>query len=213
MAHKPSKRQIRTLRFVADFLSLHGAPPTMQEIAENFGIKRSSVYQQIVLLEKHGLIERSGRGKSRNIRIRPGALDQMAPPRDVHEIAVRGLVPAGRPFLAEDNVLGHLQVDEALAKRGKLFALEVRGDSMVNAGIRCGDFVVVRHQAVAESGDIVVVLLDGEGTVKRLHIEVDKIELRPENGKYKPVVVGQDRDLQIVGKVVSVQRVRRGPRR
>ncbi len=207
MARRLSARQQRTLEFIEEHARLYDAPPTMQEIADHFGIKRPSVYQQIVLLEKRGLVERSGRNRARNIRITQAGLDHLIPIQGVWEIPIRGLVAAGSPFFAEDNVLGHLRVDESLARRGELFALEVRGNSMIDVGIRQGDYVIVRQQPVAETGDIVVALLSPGATVKRLHIEGDHIELRPENKELKPMDVSQDHEFQIAGKVVSVQHV------
>jgi len=209
MARKPSKKQLETLRFIEDYGRLHGAPPTMQEIADHFGISRPSVYQQLVLLEKHGLIERTGSRRARGIRVLPAAGSVVAPIRDVVEIPIRGRVPAGTPFLAEDNIEGYLPVDASLARRGRLFALHVVGDSMVNAGIQDGDHVVVREQPLAENGEIVVAMVDGdEATVKRLHLEHDHIELRPENPRHRPILITQDRRLEIAGKVVSVQRLK-----
>ncbi len=213
MAREPSARQQRTLEFIEEHTRLYDAPPTMQEIADHFGIKRPSVYQQIVLLEKRGLVERSGRNRARSIRVTQAGLDQLLPIQGVWEIPIRGLVAAGNPFFAEDNVLGHLRVDEALARRGELFALQVRGDSMVDVGIKNGDYVIVRQQPVAESGDIVVALLSPGATVKRLHIDGDRIELRPENKRHKPIDVSQDHEFQIAGKVVSVQHVVKHRRR
>ena len=209
MARKPSKRQLETLRFIEDHGRLYGAPPTMQEIADHFGVSRPSVYQQIVLLEKHGLVERTGSRRARGIRVLAPAEDFIAPVRDVVEIPIRGRVPAGIPFLAEDNIEGHLQVDASLARRGRLFALHVVGESMVGAGIQDGDHVIVREQPLAENGEIVVAQIDGdEATVKRLHLAHDHIELRPENPEFDPIVITQDRRLEIAGKVVSVQRLK-----
>jgi repressor LexA len=213
MRKKPSKKQIQTLRFIEEFTRLYGLPPTMQEIAENFGVKPPSIYQQIVLLEKRGLVERSGQNRARNIRLTEAGMDQLLPVQGVLKVAIRGRVAAGSPFFAEDNVLGHLHVDETLARRGELFALEVSGDSMVDVGIKDGDYVIVRQQPVAETGDIVVALLSTGATVKRLHIDRDRIELRPESKRHRPIDVSQDHEFQIAGKVLSVQHVVKRRRR
>jgi repressor LexA len=213
MRKKPSKKQIQTLRFIEEFTRLYGLPPTMQEIAENFGVKPPSIYQQIVLLEKRGLVERSGQNRARNIRLTEAGMDQLLPVQGVLKVAIRGRVAAGSPFFAEDNVLGHLHVDETLARRGELFALEVSGDSMVDVGIKDGDYVIVRQQPVAETGDIVVALLSTGATVKRLHIDRDRIELRPECKRHRPIDVSQDHEFQIAGKVLSVQHVVKRRRR
>lgn len=114
-----------------------------------------------------------------------------------------GRVPAGTPLLAPENVIGELLVDSRTA-RGRCFALEVQGDSMIDADIQEGDYVIVRQQQLAESGEIVVAMLEGEATVKRLHLGADAIELRPESHSHSPILIGPDDDLRILGKVVAV---------
>jgi repressor LexA len=116
-----------------------------------------------------------------------------------------GQVEAGPAMLAEENRLGELLVDQTIASRGRCFALRVSGDSMVGAGMNDGDVVICRQQPVAESGEIVVALLGEEATVKRLYIHGDRIELRPENKRYKPIVIGPDDNLSILGKVVAAR--------
>ena len=113
---------------------------------------------------------------------------------------------AGQPILAEENIIGEVLVDSRAARHGRCFALEVQGDSMIDAGIDDGDLVVVRQQPLAESGDIVVALLDQEATVKRLFIRDERIELRPENPQHRPMPIGPDDGLRILGKVVAISR-------
>ena len=114
-----------------------------------------------------------------------------------------GRVPAGTPLLAAENLIGELLVDSRTA-RGRCFALEVQGDSMIDADIEDGDYVIVRQQQLAESGEIVVAMLEGEATVKRLHLAGDAIELRPENQSFSPIPIDPDHDFRILGKVVAV---------
>jgi repressor LexA len=116
-------------------------------------------------------------------------------------------VAAGTPILAQENIVDHLYIDSAFTRKGTLFALEVKGDSMINADIKAGDYVIVRQQPVADNGDIVVAVVEGEGTVKRLKMEGDEIELAPENPKYRPIEVENGDEFQIAGKVISVYRV------
>ena len=121
-------------------------------------------------------------------------------------VPIVGRVAAGEPILAEENVVGEVLVDRRAARSGRCFALEVQGDSMIDANICDKDLIVVREQPVAESGDIVVALLEDEATVKRLFIREERIELRPENQEHDPMPIGPDDGLRIVGKVVAVSR-------
>jgi repressor LexA len=123
-------------------------------------------------------------------------------------VPVVGQVAAGQPLFAEENIVGEIFVEDRIARSGRCFALEIAGDSMVGAGINNQDFVVVRQQPVAESGDIVVALLGDEATVKRLYIRDEIIELRPENPKLRPISVGPENELRILGKVVAVRNPR-----
>jgi len=125
---------------------------------------------------------------------------------DLVPVPILGRVAAGQPLFAEENVIGEVLVEGRVASRGRCFALEVDGNSMVGAGIHEGDIVIVRQQPVAESGDIVVALLGDEATVKRLYIREERIELRPENPKYRPIPIGSGDDLRILGKVVATRR-------
>ena len=121
-------------------------------------------------------------------------------------VPIVGRVAAGQPILAEENIIGEVLVDSRAARHGRCFALEVQGDSMIDASIDDGDLVVVRQQPLAESGDIVVALLDQEATVKRLFVRDERIELRPENPKLRPMPIGPDDGLRILGKVIAVSR-------
>jgi repressor LexA len=120
-------------------------------------------------------------------------------------VPILGQVPAGTPLLAAENVVGELLVDARTA-RGRCFALEVQGDSMIDADIQDGDYVIVRQQQLAESGEIVVAMLKDEATVKRLRLTAEAIELRPENRRFSPIPIGPDDDLRILGKVVAIHR-------
>jgi repressor LexA len=153
-------------------------------------------------LVRKGYLKREPR-KARGIAIIREPEDDVP---DLVAVPIVGRVAAGQPILAEENIVGEVLVEGGIARSGRCFALEVTGDSMVDAGIRERDLVVVREQAVAENGDIVVALLEDEATVKRLFIRDERIELRPENPKYRPIPVGPDDGLRILGKVVAVRR-------
>ena len=177
-------------------------PPTMKELGEALGISAASAHEHLNQLVDKGYVARE-RGKARSISILREPADQIP---SLVSVPLVGVVKAGAPVVADENILGDVLVDEDIARRGKCFGLRVDGDSMVDAGIEDGDIVIVRRQPVAESGEIVVALVDDESTVKRLHIGGDHIELRPENRRYSPIVVGPEDDIRIVGKVVAVRR-------
>jgi repressor LexA len=123
------------------------------------------------------------------------------------EIPILGRVAAGAPILAEENIEDVLIVDGALVRPGKHFALRVRGDSMKNAGILDGDLVIVRHETPVKSGEIAVVLIGEEATVKRIFPRRDKVLLIPENDDYEPIeVLPTDPEVRVAGRVVGVLR-------
>ena len=193
--------QERALATIRQFSSRHGFPPTVKELGQELGIAPASAHELMAGLQRKGYLRRSP-GKARSLEI----LQQPGPDTtQLVAVPVVGRVPAGTPLLAAENVVGELLVDSRTA-RGRCFALEIQGDSMIDADIQDGDYVIVRQQPVAEPGEIVVAMLGGETTVKRLHIAGDAIELRPENRSLSPIPIGPDDDLRILGKVVAVHR-------
>jgi repressor LexA len=174
------------------------------ELAGELEIAGPSVHDHIKQLVRKGYIRREP-GKARGLTVLRRLDDEVT---GLVPVPLVGTVAAGKPVLAEENLVGEVLVEENLAKSGRCFALKVRGDSMTKAKIHHADLVVVRQQQLAESGDIVVALVDDEATIKRLHIRDQQIELRPEskNKKHRPIVIGPDMDLRIVGKVVGVRR-------
>lgn len=192
--------QRRTLETVRQFIADNGIPPTLQELGTLLKISSASVHEQIGQLIRKGFLRREPR-KARNLTVVHVPTDQVA---DLIEIPVLGTVTAGMPVLAEENVIGQVMIDASLMRGANCFALRVSGDSMVRANIHDGDFVVVRQQAMAENGEVVVAMKDGEVTVKRLSFANGQVELRPENSRYRPIPIGLDDDFRILGKVVAV---------
>lgn len=193
--------QLRTLKAIRRFVDQRGYPPTAAELGEMLNITSASAHDQIGQLVRKGYLKREP-GKARGLAI---VREPVGPVLGLVSVPVIGRVAAGVPILADENVIGEVLVESSVASGGRFFALEVQGDSMKGAGINEGDTLIVRQQPVSESGDIVVALLEDEATVKRLYIQNDRIELRPENPKYKPMPIGPDDDLRIVGKVVAVR--------
>jgi repressor LexA len=214
----PRQRSILTV--IRAWVDEHGYPPTMREIGAAVGLASpSTVAHHMAILEKNGFLRRDARG-SRAVDIRPpvddtrpavdGArplIDGAAPlgRLDVNDVRVPllGAIAAGAPILAEQHVEDELTLPASLVGRGTLFALTVRGDSMVDAAICDGDLVVVRQQQVAEDGEIVAAMLDGEATVKVLRRRDGHVELLPRNPAYQPIPADH---AVILGKVVSVLR-------
>lgn len=193
--------QLRTLRAIRKFVDQRGFPPTAAELGEMLSITNASAHDQISQLVRKGYLKREP-GKARGLTI---VRDPVGAVLGLVSVPVIGRVAAGVPILADENVIGEVLVESSAVSGGRFFALAVEGDSMKNAGIKNGDTLIVRQQPVSESGDIVVALLEEEATVKRLYIGDDRIELRPENPNYKPMLIGPDDDLRIVGKVVAVR--------
>jgi len=212
-------RQREILDWIKAFIREHGMPPTVREIGDAFDIRSSSVFDLLKALERKGYLRRGDLGARSLVvedheagrkRQRRGVrtLQRVDPDAEKSVVAVPilGCVAAGRPILAEENVIGEIQVDADMVRGGQFFALEVQGDSMTGAGVNNGDIVLVRQQPLAENGDIVVALFEGEATVKRLHLRGGRIELRPENPEHQRIQVGPEDDLRIAGKVVGVKR-------
>jgi repressor LexA len=201
--------QQRTLEEIQRIIARDNLPPTMQELATAMGLTAASVHEQVGQLIRKGYLKREPR-KARNLTVIQGTVALKAPVEvvaELIEIPIVGTVAAGTPILAEENVVGQVIVEAALARRGRCFALEVVGDSMIRAGIKARDLVIVRQQAVAENGDIVVAMLEGEATVKRLSIHEEVVQLLPENPKYRPITVDPDQEFRILGKVVGIRRL------
>ncbi len=193
--------QREALSHLSDFTARNGFPPTMQELGQLLNISGASAHQLALQLERKGYVTRQPR-QARSLKVVREA-DQE--PKVLVGVPILGRVAAGPAMLAEENVEGQVMVEGSLVGRGSCFALVITGDSMINAGIREGDIVIVRQQPVAESGEIVVALLGDETTVKRLFIQGDRIELRPENKRYKPIPMTGNQDSRILGKVIAIR--------
>ncbi|MFO1040600.1 MAG: transcriptional repressor LexA [Planctomycetaceae bacterium] len=194
--------QKRLLLAIETFISRHGMSPTMRELAEELEHGVASIFKQVERLERNGYVSRVA-GKSRSLTVIRSANDESL--IGLVTIPLVGTVVAGHPLMAQENLLGELLVDASTVRSGRHFALKVSGQSMMNAGISSGDVVIVRQQPLADHRDIVVALLNDEATVKRLHYRSGEVALLPENPNFKPIPVGPDDDLRIVGKVVAVR--------
>lgn len=196
---EPQKRLLQALE---SYIARNGISPTMRELAAEVGHGVAGVFKQIQRLERNGYVSRTA-GKSRSLKVIRSANEEAV--QGLVAIPLIGTVVAGQPLFAQENRLGDLLVDAKSIRKGRHFALKVNGQSMRDAGIHSGDMVIVHQQPLADHRDIVVALLNDEATVKRLHHRGGEIRLLPENPRFKPIPIGPDDDLRIIGKVVAVR--------
>lgn len=198
-----TKRQQEIFDFIKSYSSKHGYPPTVRDIGAAVGLASSStVHAHLANLEKLGLLKRDP-SKPRAIELLDRVLD---PIRDLvrpEGLPIVGAVAAGQPILAEENIEEYVQVPQAAGGEDGEYILRVRGESMIDAGILEGDYVVVRPQDSARDGEIIVALVGEEATVKRFFKEADHIRLQPENATMEPI---RSRDVRIMGRVVGLFR-------
>ena len=201
-----TKRQEMVLDFITQSINSRGYPPTLREIGSYMGIRSTNgVNDHLRALERKGYLKREDM-KSRALRpvnMESGSEDQVV------EIPLVGRVAAGEPVLAEQNIEDTIAVDQSLLGRHReVFALRVRGDSMIDAGINDGDMIFVRKQLHAERNAIIVALIGDEATVKYFQPENDYIRLQPANQAYAPIIIRKEdfRPTQILGVVVGLYR-------
>jgi len=205
-------RQREVLDFMRVFGERHGVPPTVREIGEKFRFTARAAFDHLRALERKGMLERRVTGKraSRTLVLPSQKGARRGEPASIPPgIPLLGRIAAGAPITAVENHEDTIPLrPDWLGTGGQdVFALRVRGDSMIDAHIVDGDLVLVRKQETAGSGDIVAAMLDGEATVKRLAREGSAVVLRPEHPTMKPIVVEAGRgDFRILGKVVGIVR-------
>ncbi len=202
-------RQREVLGFIRGFTERHGAPPTVREIGERFGFTARAAFDHLRALERKGMLQRRVTDKrvSRTLVLtqRSGAGRRS----NVREVPVLGRIAAGSPIYADQNLEGTipLSADWVDRKGADVFALRVRGESMIEAHIMDGDLVLVRAQTGAQPGDIVAALVDDEATVKRFTRDGERVVLKPEHPTMKPIIVEPGRaDFRILGKVMGLVR-------
>lgn len=193
--------QQRILEYIKSEIQTKGYPPSVREIANAVGLKSTStVHGHLTRLEKKGLLHRDA--------MKPRAMEVIGDPNFVRNattaIPVVGRVTAGQPILAEENVDEYIPIPDAMLGDGEHFILLVKGESMIQAGIMDGDYVVVRKQQEANNGDIVVAMIEDSATVKRFYKENGHFRLQPENPTMDPIYTDE---VTILGKVVSLYRI------
>jgi repressor LexA len=200
-----TKRQQEILDFIKSYSAEHGYPPTVRDIGGAVGLASSStVHAHLANLEKLGLLRRDPT-KPRAIELLDRAVESVRSAIRPAGVPLVGSVAAGQPILAEENIEEYVDVPSAVGGEDGDFVLRVRGESMIDAGILEGDYVVVRPQDVAVDGEIVVALVgdEAEATVKRFFHEPDHVRLQPENTTMEPI---RSKDVRVLGKVVGLYR-------
>ena len=189
--------QQRILDYIQNYIEVNGYSPSVREIGQAVDLKSTStVHGHLTRLEKKGLLHRES--------MKPRTIDLKREEKPVvKKLPVLGKVAAGSPILAEETADEFITLPDSFVGRGDHFVLEIRGESMITAGIMNGDYVVVRRQVDAQNGDIVIAMMEGDATCKRYFKEQDHIRLQPENPAMQPIIV---KDVQILGKVTAVYR-------
>ncbi len=186
------ERDARALQWLRDAVEQQGRFPTVRALQQAMGLSSTSQAAALLdRLEQQGALERDGRYR------------RLAGAKGSIPVAVLGTIAAGAPLLAAEQIEGYLPVDPAVARGRSLFALKVRGESMINAGILPQDIVLLEQTSVVEDGEIAAVLLEEEATLKRVYREDGRMRLQPENDAMEPIYT---QDCQILGRLIGLTR-------
>ncbi len=197
------------LKFIQKQIRTNGYPPSVREIGKAVGLKSTAtVHGYLNKLEEKGFIKREQQ-KGRTLKVLKGGLENKNTEKELYtrkemvDVPVVGRITAGAPILAVENITDTFPIPIDFVGNSESFMLTVRGESMIEAGILDGDYILVRKQNTAENGEIVVALIEDEATVKTFYKEKDHIRLQPENSSMSPIIVD---DCKILGKVSGVFR-------
>lgn len=195
-------RQKEVLTFISSYTEENSFPPTVRDISNHFGISLRAVQDHILALQKKGYLSQSQK-KARSIRVLSDCREK-EPETFIGKVPVLGTVAAGKPLLSEENLDGYVNLTEPFVRPGKsYFALRVRGQSMINAGILDGDLAVVEQASTAQDGQIIVAVIDDAITLKRYYKEAERIRLQPENPQFQAIYCT---DVRIVGILSNIVR-------
>ena len=201
MANQRGDTQAKILAYIEKATLQKGYPPSVREICDATGLKSTStVHGHLIRLEKKGLLYRDSM-KPRAISV---PSDHQMYRTEMINVPIVGRVSAGSPILATENIEDYIALPQSMLGEGEHYVLGVRGESMIEAGIMDGDYVVVRTQPTAYNGDIVVAMVEDDATVKRFYRENGHFRLQPENSTMEPIIVPE---VTILGKVVSLYRI------
>lgn len=205
-----NKREKAIVKFIEKQILANGYPPSVREIGKAVGLKSTAtVHGYLTKLEEKGYIKKEQQ-KGRTLKLLKGGLNSNKPTekpvysgRELVDVPVIGKITAGAPILAVENITDTFPIPIDFVGNSESFMLTVRGESMIEAGILDGDYILVKKQNTANNGEIVVALIEDEATVKTFYKEKDHIRLQPENSTMNPIIVP---DCKILGKVAGVFR-------
>lgn len=201
LTNQLTPRQAKVLEWIKHFIARERMPPTVREIGTAFGFASTrSVFDYLNALERKGYLKRGNLGARSLILCGEARSFPQA-----RSIPIVGRVAAGAPIFAVEDELGSITVNADDVRGADVYALRVKGDSMIDAGILDGDVVLIRKQENADNGDIVVAMIDDEATLKRFHRDGTRIRLSPANAALKPISVQSER-VKVLGKLIVVQR-------
>lgn len=204
MSNSRGDSQSRILSYIQKATKEKGYPPSVREICNATGLRSTStVHGHLLRMQKKGLLNRDSM-KPRAITLPAEALDER---QNLTYVPIVGSVTAGEPILAIENIEDYAAFPRGLLGDGEHYILRVRGESMIEAGIQSGDYVVVKKQATAYNGEIIVAMIDDEATVKRYYRENGMFRLQPENRSMQPLFT---MELTVLGKVVALYRLLSG---
>ena len=198
---RSSTKDIEILEFIDSYIKTTGYPPSIREMGAAVGLKSTSaVHVQLSKLEKRGYIIKDS-SKTRAIKLVKQEVDEEIP--EHLSVPILGEIRAGEPIYADENIVDYFPLPMTFAKNNDVFMLKVYGDSMIEAAILDGDYIVVQKQQICQNGEIVVALIDDKATVKTFYKENGHFRLQPENKNMSPIIVDE---VSILGKVVGVFR-------
>ncbi len=202
MAQSLTTKQQRVLRFLENFIEKHGFPPTTREIATQLELAGpNSAKKYLDILERKGVIRKTARS-SRAIEL----IGRESPPVSGRQVPLIGCIQAGSPLLAVENIERHINIDPSIARTDGMFFLRVQGDSMIDAHIKPGDLALIYPQKQLDQGDVAVVRVGDEATLKYFFKEENRIRLQPANTAYDPIYLYEDDDVEVIGKVAGILR-------
>jgi len=203
MSKELTEKQGKIIKFIRGYIEKNTYPPSYDEIAQSFKIKKPSVFDHLNAIQKKGYI------RKRTYRARTIELTEKfaVAKQDYLSIPILGKISAGIPLLAIENIEGHLKVDRSMFKNINSFALRVKGESMIEAGVGDGDVVIINMQPAVDENEIAAVLIDDEVTLKYYQANANAIKLMPANPKFKPIVIKRGtKEVRILGKAVGLFR-------
>lgn len=197
-----TEKQQEVLEFIQSYFAKQGMAPSVREIAEALGKSAQAIQQHIESLRAKGCLQHQPAKSRTNVPLQP----QLYTSERINEVPILGRVQAGLPVLAEENVEGTVPLPREWAKDDKVFLLRVKGDSMKEAHILPGDLALIRQQAMAENGEIVVARVhQADATLKRFYRRASRVVLKPENPKYDPIEAS-GADVEVIGKLIGIYR-------